>query len=166
MNQPANTGPDETITRIMAAVGLGRSGERSAARRALTDLWDEIGADGDPFHRCTLAHYLADLQESAEAELVWDERALAAAADCTDDRVQRYDSGLQVRAFLPSLHLNLADVHRRLSNAALAREHLGLARDLARDLPDDEYGQLIRAGIGNVTQALAAGATHRLDSHP
>lgn len=166
MNQSAGPGPDETIARIVAAVGLGRAGQQPEARRTLTALWHEIGADGDAFHRCTLAHYLADLQESAEDELVWDERALAAAADCTDDRLQRYDSALQVRAFLPSLHLNLADVHRRLDHPGTAREHLDIARDLARDLPEDEYGQLIRAGIGNVTRALDAGATHRLDSHP
>ena len=166
MNQPVDAKPDETMARIGAAVVLGRSGRRLEARAALTALWDQIGGDGDPFHRCTLAHFLADLQDSAEAELSWDERALAAVADLTDDRAQRYDASLQVRGFLPSLHLNLADVHRRLSNTGAAQEHLAAARELVRHLPEDAYGEMVRAGIGHVAEALDAGSTHRLSSHP
>ncbi|MEV4757778.1 hypothetical protein AB0J86_22055 [Micromonospora sp. NPDC049559] len=163
---PARTAPDEVMERVVAAVRLGQSGRRIEARDTLTALWDRIGADGDPFHRCTLAHYLADLQETAEEELVWDERALAAVADLTDERAQRYHSSLRVQGFLPSLHLNLADVHRRLGHAGTARDHLAVARDLARDLPEDPYGDLVRAGIRNVTRALDAGSTERLDTHP
>jgi hypothetical protein len=64
-----------------------------------------------------------------------------------------------------SLHLNLADDHRRLSNPAKAREHLATAHDLVKHLPDDQYGK-IRGGIQNVTQALDAGSTEPLESHP
>ncbi|MGW3613319.1 hypothetical protein ACWD6N_26085 [Micromonospora sp. NPDC005163] len=149
--QPA---PDPTMTRIVKAVQLGRSGQQALARDTLTALWDEIGADGDAFHRCTLAHYLADLQESTEAELSWDERALAAVADLTDERAQQYHHSMQVQGFLPSLHLNLADDHRRLGNTALAREHLALAERFVGRLPDDPYGEVIRAGIRNATEAL------------
>lgn len=166
MNKPSDTTPDETMNSIAAAVGLGQSGQKVEARDALTALWGKIGTDGDAFHRCTLAHYLADLQDSAEAEHIWDERALAAVADLTDDRAQQNHSSLQVQGFLPSLHLNLADVHRRLSNTDLAREHLEAARDLVQHLPEDQYGDMIRSGIHNVTGALDAGSTHRLDSHP
>jgi hypothetical protein len=152
--------------RIVTAVGLGRAGQRTEARAALTTLWEQIGGDGDAFHRCTLAHYLADLQDSAEAELAWDERALAAVAELTDERAQQYHSSLQVQGFLPSLHLNLADVHRRLGNTDLAREHLATVRDLVQRLPEDDYGDMVRTGIQNVTRALDAGSTDRLDSHP
>ncbi|MEU5781556.1 hypothetical protein [Micromonospora lupini] len=139
--------PDPTMTRIGEAVQLGRSGQKVRARTALTALWDEIGDGGDAFHRCTLAHYLADLQDTTEAELRWDERALAAVSDLTDERAQRYLSSLQVRAFLPSLHLNLADCHRRLGNAARARKHLAGAREHLAHLPDDAYGEAIRAAV-------------------
>ncbi|MET7707819.1 hypothetical protein [Micromonospora sp. NPDC005413] len=158
--------PDPTMTRIIEAVHLGQSGAPVQARELLSTLWDEIGPTGDALHRCTLAHYLADLQDTADAELVWDERALAAVADLTDDRARQHDDALRVQGFLPSLHLNLADVHRRLSNTTLARAHLSTARTLVAQLPADQYGDLIRAGIQNVSQALAAGSTHRLDSHP
>ncbi|TNH26844.1 hypothetical protein FHG89_19875 [Micromonospora orduensis] len=158
--------PDPTMTRIVEAVQLGPSGDPTRARDLLTALWDEIGPTGDALHRCTLAHHLADLQDTAAAELVWDERALAAVADLTDDRAQRYDRTLQVRGFLPSLHLNLADVHRRLGDTTRARAHLGTARDLVASLPADQYGDLIRSGIQHVDQALATGSTERLGSHP
>ncbi|MFF5055156.1 hypothetical protein ACFY1S_18425 [Micromonospora sp. NPDC000663] len=158
--------PDPTMTRIGEAVQLGRSGAPAEARDLLTALWNEIGPTGDTLHRCTLAHYLADLQDTADAELAWDERALAAATDLTDDRAQRHHGTLQVRGFLPSLHLNLADVHRRLGDSTRARVHLATASSLVGHLPDDPYGELIRAGIQHVDEALAAGSTDRLDSHP
>ncbi|MEV4657360.1 hypothetical protein [Micromonospora sp. NPDC049301] len=146
--------PDPTMTRIVEAVQLGQSGQRVRAREALTALWDEIGADGDPLHRCTLAHYLADLQDTTEEELSWDERALAAVSDLTDERAQQYHHSLQVQGFLPSLHLNLADCHRRLGNTAPAREHLAMAGRFVGQLPDDPYGEMIRAGIRAATEAL------------
>ncbi|MGC4858780.1 hypothetical protein [Micromonospora sp. DT41] len=158
--------PDETMMSIGAAVELGRSGQKVQARDTLTALWARIGVAGDAFHRCTLAHYLADLQDTTEAELLWDERALAAVSDLTDERAQQYHHSLQAQAFLPSLHLNLADDHRRLSNPAEAREHLATARSLVQHLPDDQYGTMIRSGIQNVTEALDTGSTQRLDSHP
>lgn len=55
---------DDVTARIVAAVELGRSGDRTAARLALDALWTEIGEDdGDAFHRCVLAHVVADLQD-------------------------------------------------------------------------------------------------------
>jgi len=166
VNQPSQTMPDETMMSIVAAIELGRSGQKVQARDTLTALWDQIGVAGDAFHRCTLAHYLADLQDTTEAELMWDERALAAVSDLTDERAQQYHHSLQVRGFLPSLHLNLADDYRRLGNAATAGEHLAAARDLVEHLPDDEYGSMIRGGIQNVARAVEVGSTQRLDSHP
>ncbi|MEH0928957.1 hypothetical protein [Micromonospora sp. CPCC 205558] len=140
---------DPTMTRIGEAVQLGRSGAPAQARALLAALWDELGPTGDALHRCTLAHYLADLQDSTEAELSWDERALAAVAELTDERAQRHLPALQVQAFLPSLYLNLADCHRRLGNVAAAREHLALAREHLVRLPDDPYGDSIRAAVGD-----------------
>ncbi|GAB3934805.1 hypothetical protein [Micromonospora vulcania] len=152
--QPA---PDPIMARIGAAVELGRTGQQTRARDTLTALWEQIGDDGDALHRCALAHHLADLQETTEAELAWDERALAALRDLSDERAQEYHHSLQVRGFLPSLHLNLADDHRRLGNTDLAHEHLTLARHLVAQLPDDPYGEMIRGGIRHVTEALGRG---------
>lgn len=143
-DQPA---PDPTMTRIIEAVQLGQTGAPAQARELLTTLWDEIGPAGDALHCCTLAHHLADLQDTTEAELAWDERALAAVSELTAERAQRYLPSLQVQAFLPSLYLNLADCHRRLGNTGPAREYLARAREHLAQLPDDPYGETIRAAV-------------------
>ena len=158
--------PDETMAEFAAAVALGRGGARAEARRRLTDLWARVGPDGDPLHRVSIAHFLADLQDDVRAELRWDERALAAAGDLTDERAQQYDAALRVRGLLPSLHLNLADCLRRLGDAPGARQHLAQAEASVDELADDAYGRMIRAGLWHVREALDAGSTEPLPSAP
>lgn len=154
---------DDVMARIVAAVELGRSGDRTAARAALDALWTEIGEDdGDAFHRCVLAHFVADLQDDDRAELRWDERALAAVAAVTDERAQEYDRSLQVRRFMPSLYLSLADDHRRLGDMERAREFLDLARSVSDVLDDDPYGRLVLGAVEDVARAIAGGSTERL----
>ena len=82
-------------------------------------MWAEVEqGEGDDFHRCVIAHFMADLQEDERDELMWDERALAAVDGVSDERAQEYHPSLQVRGFMPSLYLSLADDHRRLGDAA------------------------------------------------
>jgi hypothetical protein len=151
---------DDVMARIVAAVERGRSGERAAARSALAALWDEIGAqDGDPFHRCVLAHFLADLQDDLRAELHWDELALAAVAEVTDERAREHDASLQVRGLLPSLYLSLADDHRRLGEPGRAREFLDRARSVSDALDDGPYGTTVKGAMADITRALAEGST-------
>lgn len=159
-------GGNETMARIVAAIEQGRAGDAAGARAELGLLWDGIGPGGDPLHRCTLAHFLADLQDEDRDELVWDERALDAAGVLTDQRAQEYDSTMQVRALLPSLHLSLADDHRRLGATDRAREHLVAARDALPDLPDDGYGALVRSAFDQIAAALDAGSAAPLPESP
>ncbi|WP_433047064.1 hypothetical protein [Dactylosporangium sp. CS-033363] len=137
---------DDTMTRIGAAVSRGRAGERLAARDELVAIWSTLASD-DALHRCALAHYLADLQDDPAVELEWDERALEASTGLPT---------AQAASFLPSLHLNLADVHRRLDHPVLAREHLALARAHEHHLADDDYGTMIRGGIRHLDDTLGA----------
>ncbi|MGW6741746.1 hypothetical protein ACWGDX_13630 [Streptomyces sp. NPDC055025] len=67
------------MTRIGQAVMLFHGGDREEARNRFGALWTEIGEAGDPLHRCTLAHYMADTQDDPGDELAWDLRALTAA---------------------------------------------------------------------------------------
>lgn len=157
--------PDPVMAMIIEAVTKSRQGDTASARASLTTLWQSIGPGGDPLHRCTLAHYLADLHDDAAESLVWDVRALDAADTLTDTRAQQHDAALQVRGFYPSLHLNLADDYRRLGASAAAHRHLDTARGCMDALGEDAYGATIRAGIGHVADALAAGSTARLESH-
>jgi hypothetical protein len=156
---------DDVMGRVTAVV-QGQAGDRAAARRELAAIWTEVEqSGGDAFHRCVIAHFLADLQDDLRDELMWDERALAAVAGVTDERAQAYHPSLQVRGFLPSLYLSLADDHRRLGDAARAHEFLELARGTVDALGDDAYGGLVRSGLDNVARALAEGSTERLLSH-
>ncbi|MFD7159179.1 hypothetical protein ACFV9C_31595 [Kribbella sp. NPDC059898] len=136
------------MEQIIAAVELGRTGDRETARHQLTDLWDNSTNSQE---RCAIAHYLADLQHDVNAELEWDLRAL----ECVQDD-----------GWLPSLHLNLADDYRRLAQPELANEHLEAARERLPELPEDGYGQVIRAGVGHVADALKAGSVQPLASNP
>ncbi|MFG2589520.1 hypothetical protein [Streptomyces sp. NPDC048438] len=151
----APAGPDPTMEAIGRAVAEGRTGDIVTARRKLLALWSGIGVTGDPLHRCSLAHYLADLYEDPAQALVWDTRALDAADAVTDQRVQEHHAGLRIAGFYPSLHLNLADNFRRLGSFEAASEHIEAAGALAPDLPRNPYGDLLRGAIQEVAEAIA-----------
>jgi hypothetical protein len=147
---------DVVMEEIRKAQELNVAGDKAGARTALERLW---GSTEDPLHRCTIAHYLADLQDSVEDELRWDELALAAFPDLTDERTRAFDDSWRARAFLPSLHLNLADVHRRAGHEKQARHFLGEATAALDELPADDYGAMIRGALSKVQEAIEAGST-------
>ncbi|AEW99542.1 hypothetical protein SCATT_p13490 (plasmid) [Streptantibioticus cattleyicolor NRRL 8057 = DSM 46488] len=126
---------DPTMDAIGRAVAEGRAGDAASARRQLLELWAETGVTGDPLHRCTLAHHLADFYPHPARALVWDVRALDAADAVTDQRVQAHHAGLRIAGFSPSLHLNLADDHRRLGSFDAAAEHVEAAEAHAPAFP-------------------------------
>ena len=151
---------DDTMSRIALAAERGRQpGGREEARRALTELWHETG-DGEALHRCTIAHFLADVQDDPAAELAWDERALAASEAIT--RAEETGSGWRVAALLPSLCASLADDHRRLGDPVRAREYLAQAEAAAPALGDDDYGLLVKGIITEIGEALDAGSEEPL----
>ena len=147
----------------MTAIERGRAGDRAGAAAELERLWHTTGSDA--LQRVTIAHFLADLQDDPHDELLWDTRALDAVALLTDERAQGHHASLQVAGFLPSLHLNLADVLRRLGRDDEARAHLATSRAHLASLADDGYGATIRAGVRHVEEAIAAGHRERLPSH-
>ena len=154
--QQEQAAPDALMTRIGQVVMLHHGGDREEARGRFLDLWAEIGEAGAPLHRCTLAHYLADTQDDPSDELAWDLRALSAADELTDGRVAEHHQSLAVRAFYPSLHLNLAADYVKLNRSEAARSHLRRARGAVGALGDDPYGDGVRAAIGRLELRLAA----------
>ncbi|MFE7796169.1 hypothetical protein [Nocardia sp. NPDC057440] len=146
---------DDRMAEVFAAVRLG-SGNPEAARRLLGELWIEIGASGDPLHRCLIAHHLADLQDTADGALLWDQRALAAVFGPG----VALDEGL--RGFLPALYLSLADSHRRVGDFDTARMQLAIARGHLDILANDAYGAVIRAKLDRVGAALTAASKESL----
>lgn len=149
------TGPDPVVEAITRAVGHWReTGDAAAARERLLGLWAGTGVTGDAFHRCTLAHFLADLYDDPAEALIWDVRALDAADAVPAQRVRDIYPGLDVATFRPSLHLNIADNLRRLGSFAAAAEHLDAATRSMYLLADDAYGGLIRGAVERVGEAI------------
>ena len=147
---------DPTMDAITTAVTLGHEGDATRAREDLLAIWADLGTAGDPLHRCVLAHYLADLYPDAAEALIWDVRALDAADALTDERAQQHDASLQVAGFYPSLHLNIADNLRRLGAFATAADHIGTAEERVASLPPGAHGDMIRAAIRGVGDAITA----------
>lgn len=147
--------PDDVMAAITRSQQAALDGERAEARREFAELWDRIGPDGDPLHRVTLAHYMADVQDDPNDELEWDRRALDAADALTDERAKQYHATLAVRGFYASLHLNLAQDYHKLGRTEQAREHLALAERASADLPVDGYGDLVRDGIAALRDRLS-----------
>ncbi|MFD8687565.1 hypothetical protein [Streptomyces sp. NPDC059651] len=158
MTEQQEASPDVVMTRIGQAIMLLHGGDREEARNRFGALWAEIGEGDDAMHRVTLAHYMADTQDDPGDELAWDLRALSAAEALTAGRAAQHRDVLAVRAFYPSLHLNLAADYVKLQRPAAARIHLDRARRasgaLAQDGADDGYGGGVRAAIGRLERRL------------
>jgi hypothetical protein len=149
---------DPTMTEILAARARFRSGDRDGARNRLETIWSRIRADPAPIHEVFLSHYMADVQAAAADELPWDLRALSAAQRGVDaDAPRQSDAVSTITAFMPSLHLNLAEDYLRLGDLARSKEHLARARPFASDLADDSYGQCIREWIEALAKGLVRG---------
>ncbi|MFJ4774524.1 hypothetical protein ACIP88_36390 [Streptomyces uncialis] len=162
----APTSPDPTMEAIGEAVTEGRTGNTHSARHQLLDLWSQIGVTGDPLHRCSLAHYLADLYEDPAQALAWDVRALDAADAVTERRVQEHHADLHIAGFYPSLHLNLADNYRRLGSFDAATEHINAAKGHALNLRQDAYGASLCTALDEVAEAISRRDTTKRPSAP
>jgi len=158
--------PDPTMEAIGQAITEGRTGNTPSARQKLLSLWSAIGVTGDSLHRCSLAHYLADLYEDPAQALAWDVRALDAADAVTEQRVQEHHASLHIAGFYPSLHLNLADNYRRLGSFDAATEHIKAAKEHAPNLRQDAYGASLRTAIGEVAEAISRRDTTKRPSAP
>lgn len=149
--------PDDTMTRVGRAMELGHRGERVAARDLFAAIWHEAGGEAaDPFHRCAIAHAMADVQDDPHDELVWDLRALSAADLLTDERAAAGGVAGSVAGFYPSLHLNLGECYRKLGDLGRAREHLDRGRAAVAALGDDGYGRAVRDALERLAARLAA----------
>ncbi|MFE1955279.1 MULTISPECIES: hypothetical protein [Streptomyces] len=147
---------DAMMTRIGQVVMLAHAGDREEARDRFLGLWAEIGEYGDPLHRCTLAHYMADTQDDPDDELAWDLRALSAADSRTRGGAAAHEGSLALRSLYPKLHLSLAADYVKLGRPGAARSHLARARAGLGALGDDGHGQGVRAELARLEQRVAA----------
>lgn len=145
---------DEMMDRIIAAI-TDKSGGAEGQRSRFQSLWDEIGEDGDPLHRCTLAHYAADVETDPRQSLLWNRRSLDAVLLLSDERLKTTFPMLSVAGFRPSLHLNLAQDYFDLGAPGDASRELNAAEADMPALSDDGYGAMVRRGIDRLREKIA-----------
>ena len=145
---------DPIMDEIMAATAVLHGGDRPGGRSRLEAIWSRIANDPAPIHECALARSMADAQEDVSDELAWDLRALEAALRCTDADARSHSQAFSIAAFMPSLYANLAEDYFKLGDLAQSEINLASARNLAGDLADDAYGQLIQRGIERLGRQL------------
>lgn len=138
---------------VLDAVQGALTGEVEAARRRFAELWQALPLD-DFFHRCVLAHYMADLQTEPNAELHWDELALEAALAAAPESFEQQMPGVTWASFLPSLHLNLASCYERTSSPLRAQEHALLALRSSATLPASPLAETTRGAILRLCERL------------
>ena len=76
------------MTTIAQVQQVALQGNRAQAAAGFQALWDQVGPDGRALHGVNIAHYLADIQDDPDAELMWDLLALEA-ADVANDATRR-----------------------------------------------------------------------------
>ncbi|HVS91212.1 MAG TPA: hypothetical protein VHE59_04210 [Mucilaginibacter sp.] len=130
--------PDNPIMKLCAeGMQLEGEGRHSEAAKLFHKAWAEASGDLEKF---TAAHYVARHQNSVADKLTWDETALYFALRIKDE---------SVKETLPSLYLNIGKCHEDLHDAGNAMKNYELALEYAQFLPQDGYGNMIRAGIEN-----------------
>jgi len=112
-------------------------GEKESALNLFQEAWEAATND---FEKFTSAHYIARHQPTTEDKLKWDQAALTLALGINDQ---------SVKAALPSLYLNVAKCYEDLNDLDKARENYNNAVSFTNLLPEDGYGNMIRAGIRN-----------------
>jgi hypothetical protein len=145
--------PDPILAQVGEAIAVTGT-DRGRARTLLAALWAAVGDTGDALHRCAIAHAMADVQDAARDELEWDLRALAASAQLDDARLDAAGMAAMVADLMPSLHLNLADVYRRLGEPEAAREHAAKAHAALGAVVGEGAADLVRDALDRVTVAL------------
>ncbi len=112
-------------------------GNHEKALELYMQAWNNR-ADG--FEGSIAAHYIAKHQKSPEDTFHWNNAALAEALTVDDDRV---------RAFFPSLYLNLGKSYEDLGQMESARQNYTLGLGTPSEQPDDGLGNMIRRGLEN-----------------
>lgn len=116
----------------MALEGQGKSAEAS---NYFEKAWEVALTD---FEKFTAAHYTARHQKSIADKLRWDKTALTHALNINDETIKE---------ILPSLYLNIGKCYEDLYDFDKAEGNYRAALSFAAYLPDNGYGNMLKAGI-------------------
>ena len=113
------------------------------AKSMFLQAWDEATND---FEKFTSAHYVARHQETTQDKLKWDETALRFALKIDDN---------SMLVSYSSLYLNIAKCYEDLNDIDTAKQNYQSALSYVEHLPNNGYGQTVKAGIINGIQRLS-----------
>jgi tetratricopeptide (TPR) repeat protein len=144
--------PENAIVKLCGAgMTAEMEGKPDEALRLYEEAWETAV---NATERCIAAHFLARHQDSDEATLHWNQKALQL-AEAADEA--------SVRDFYPSLYLNLAHSHEVLGHLDEAQQYYDLAAARVDELPENLYGQRVRNSIARHRQQINAITTKRAD---
>lgn len=130
--------PENQINKLCAhGMQLEGEGDQEGAARLFRQAWDEAAT---PMEKFTVAHYVARHQPTVADKLKWDETALSLALGIDDTAI---------KSVYPSLYLNIAKGYEDMKIFSKASANYQVALEYTGFLPDDGYGNMIRAGIKN-----------------
>ena len=136
---------ENKIVKLCAAgITAEMEGDVLAAMKCYNSAWEEKTSD---YEACIAAHYLARLQNSAEAMLYWNEMALEYANNVAYELVA---------AFYPSLYLNVGKCYEDMGEHRKALECYYTGVDKTGELPDDRLGNITRAALLQHIQNIEA----------
>jgi rifampin ADP-ribosylating transferase len=129
----------ENLINKLCAEGMMSEGEANPEKAAalFQQAWDEAS---EPIEKLTAAHYLARHQNSVGDKLNWDEIALGFALSIP---------GEEIKSVYPSLYLNIGKCLEDMGELSKALENYQLASGFTKYLPDDGFGNMLKAGISN-----------------
>jgi len=129
---------DNKVVQLCAAgMELEGQGQAANASNLFNEAWNLATTD---FEKFTAAHYVARHQKSIADKLKWDKTALAHALNINDE---------SIKETLPSLYLNIGKCYEDLNDFDNAKTNYMAAFSFATYLPDNGYGNMIKAGIDN-----------------
>lgn len=129
---------DNKVVQLCAkGMELEGNGQLTEASTLFEEAWNIAATD---FEKFTAAHYVARHQRSIADKLVWDKIALQHALNIDHESVKRT---------LPSLYLNIGKCFEDLNDFASAKNNYQAAFSFISFLPEDGYGNMIKAGINN-----------------
>lgn len=129
---------DSKVVQLCAkGMELEGQGKPEEAGNLFKEAWSLATTD---FEKFTAAHYVARHQTNISDKLTWDEKALNHALQIEDETV---------KATLPSLYLNIGKCYEDMSDFKNAKNNYKAAFSFTDFLPDDGYGNMIKAGIAN-----------------
>ena len=127
---------DNKVVQLCATgMDLEGQGKLTEASNHFEEAWNLASTD---FEKFTAAHYMARHQKSISDKLNWDMTALNHALNISDD---------SIKETLPSLYLNIGKCYEDLGDFENAKNNYKSAFSFSTYLPDNGYGNMIKAGI-------------------